>query len=489
MAIVLPPRSSAQALVRTTERGASIAGLNRNVSIQALGEKGHAQVLDNWICRTDGLHVRNGWRKTATGANGSPIRSLLTYKSAVFARQDDEWIGSEIKNAGGVHLIATGANGGFDPIWFDGRYWQTPDITGVNPRSLRGVCRHGERLFFFEAGTLCVRYLGLDHIAGPTEPLRLDMLFRKGGAIAAIGSTTSDGGIGGNDQFVVVTTMGEVAVYQGENPETPAAWQLLGVFETAKPVGSRCLFRMGSGLGLLTDKGLISVPAMLAADASEREAAAISDAVDPVGMTSGLTSEHGAFLLVHTATGASGGFQWVQDPQTKGWSRLTGLGATCWAETPSGLYFGRVDGSVARYEGWADNPTQVPGSGDPISTVMVEGFSKYAAAGVKQFSRVRPIWTVAQPYRARMELLTDYQAVPTTTLAAYESSPDLSWNELRSIHVPIPLKHPVTSRLGAWRGVSGRGTVAALIMGAKFHGHPAIYHGHDVEMQAGGHRR
>jgi hypothetical protein len=230
--MLLSPNSKVSTVrSRPVERSAPLAGLNTRMPIQARGEKGFALQLDNWICRPDGLHVRKGWRRHA-GVVG-PVRSLLTYKSSVMGRADDDWIGAEIKHTGGVHLVATGTSGTIDPLWFDGRRWQVAAITGVNSKRLRGACRHGERLFFYEVGTFRVWYLGLDAVGGPATLLPLDMLFRKGGAIGAIGSTTSDGGVGGNDQFVVVTTAGEVAVYTGENPQDAAKWGLVGTFRRA----------------------------------------------------------------------------------------------------------------------------------------------------------------------------------------------------------------------------------------------------------------
>jgi hypothetical protein len=236
---------------------------------------------------------------------------------------------------------------------------------------------------------------------------------------------------------------------------------------------------------MLTDKGLVSVPAMLSSLASERDAATLSSAIDLPGAISGIDSEAALVKLVHC-----GEFQYVRDPETTGWSRITGLGATCWAETPDGLYFGRADGTVAKYDGHSDNPTaNVPCTGNAIHTVMVEGFSKYAAQGVKQFTKVRPIWTVARPYQARMELLVDYQDIPERWAAAHEASPDWDWSHFQSIQEPVAWSKPITSRLGPWRGIAGRGTVAALIVGAQFHGHEAVWHGHEMEIQGGGHRR
>jgi hypothetical protein len=159
------------------------------------------------------------------------------------------------------------------------------------------------------------------------------------------------------------------------------------------------------------------------------------------------------------------------------------------------LFFGRADGIVAKYEGYADAPqvtsagAVVACTGHPISTVMIEGFSKYAAQGVKQFSKVRPIWTTARPYVARMELLTDYQDIPERWDAANEGSPDWDWSHFASIQTPVEWSKPITTRLGPWRGIAGRGSTAALIVGSKWHGHEAIWHGHEMEIQAGGHRR
>jgi hypothetical protein len=486
--LISPKSKLSPVQVRSKERAAPIKGMNNRLPVQAVGDNGFAIAIENWICRPNGLVLRNGWLKTAQ-AGVSSVKSLLVYERQVFGRIDDDWTGAEIKNTGGLKLVATG-RGVADPIWFNGQIWQTAVILGANPKSLRGCTAHGERLFFYGAGSLDLYYLGIDYVGGPLSHIPLHEHFRKGGQVAAIGSMTADGAVGGNDQFVIATTNGEILVFSGPNPDNAAQWSKIGVFDVAKPVGPHALFRSGSGLNMITDKGLMNVPSMLSAKASEREAAMLSASIDfPDGTaTSGIDSEQGFFTLVHCRE-ATGNVQYVQDPETKGWSRLAGLGATCWAESPDGLYFGRTDGSVARYEGHVDNrDLLLPDGGDFIRTLCVDGYSHYGQGGAKAFKKARLLWQHAMPYRSRMELMIDYEDVPVQWQSNYIDA--TSWDaQLQEVVSGTPMRRPVTTAYGAWRGIAGRGVSATLALGAAFHGFEAIYYGHELEYNIGGRRR
>jgi hypothetical protein len=295
----------------------------------------------------------------------------------------------------------------------------------------------------------------------------------------AIASMTGDGGIGGGDQLAVVTTKGELALFSGNNPDDSATWQLTGVFNVGAPVGPRCFCRSGSGLMILTADGLMSIPKVLTATKAAERATAESYNINmPFGAASAVDSNHASLTIVHC-----GDTQMVRDPVTGGWSRFTGLQATCWMETPEGLYFGRDDGSVCRYQDYVDgmDPDDRDEPGYAIPTVMIDGPAKYGSQGRKQFHRVKPIWRIAQPYQARMELLTDLRDMPETWDSARIDSPCWFWEDLQSwADSPRLWIRDHSARLGQWRGIAGQGEWASLMIGAKFHGVPAEYIGHQM---------
>ncbi len=471
------------------ERPAPIKGIDLSTNMMTRrGDAGHAQRLDNWICRTDGLHVRPGYNVIETLSETAPVKSLLYYPGHVFGRIDGEWHGAVLPNEGRRFLFATSAIGAL-PIIYDGSQWSLPTLNSVDATKLRCATRHCRRLYFIEAGTLDLLYLDRDAVSGAVSRLLLRGIFEHGGELRAIASLSGDGGKDSQDVLLAVTTNGELAVFVGNDPNNPETWALKSVHMVPKPLGTKCFYKTGPGLWYLSVDGLFSIPDILAMRESQKDAASVSDPVKPLMPLGANASviESGAIgaTVVH-----SDGFQLVRDPSTGGWSRFTGLNASCWLETPDGLFFGSNTGHVCRMIGGADHGGLAQNLERPITTIMVDAFAKYGTQQYKHFNRIRPIWRIAQPYHARMEFLTEYRDLPDAWDSANIDSACWSWDDVQAWNFarqgPMPWTRDISARLGQWRGIAGRGSVAALMIGAKFHGVPAIYTGHEAMFELGG---
>jgi hypothetical protein len=474
VAIVRPPAHAAKSAVRDRERSAPIKGLNSADLITDIGD-GYAQVADNWICRADGLHVRKGY--TVAQTLGSPITSLNWYPGSVVARTDGDWMGDVVANAGGRFLVI-GRNGAA-PLKYDGSSFTTAVITGVDSTKLSMFRWHVRRLWAIEHGTLNLWYLDADAIGGPARLLPLQALARRGGELVSIASMKMDGGDGPEDRLAIITSEGELIIFSGSNPNDSATWSLVGVYTVPPPVGKRCFAPYGTGVTLLTVKGLLSVPQVLSSAASGKPLIALSrnitPTLEPLSPSAVIDSEHAEVTIVH-----AGSVQYVRDAETKGWTRWTGLNASHWLDTPEGLFF--VSGNqVRQYDGGIDGE-------QAVKTVVIDGADRFGVSGKKTFRRIKPIYKIAQPYRARIEFLPDYRDVPASWEAASINSKYWFWEDITWPSQPMQWERPVSARLGQWRGAAGRGDVAAMMMGAQFSEVEGVFMGYIAAFEVTGSR-
>lgn len=350
--------------MKTFHRVSPMRGLDLSSPITDLRE-GYALRLDDWVCRQDGVHVRRGYN-VASSVTGL-VQSLHSYPGhlicttptaisdngvSIATCTSGTWSGALISNPGGTHLIMV--NGFDQPMHFNSTVWTSATITGVDATKLVQIITHQRRIFAVERDSLTVWYLGLEKSGGEAKPIYLDAQCRRGGSIAAISSLHTTGGRGREEQLVVVTTMGELIIYTGTNPDDPDKFSLSGTWNVAPPVSRNCFAGVGGELALLTTSGLWSVPGMLAVPDDEKPLKAISNKIGPALADQGhqvLDSAADNFALIQ-----ANGVQFIKS-DTGGWTRWTGLPlATTWCEHEGALYFGTQDGRVCRYGANSDGP-------------------------------------------------------------------------------------------------------------------------------------
>lgn len=263
-----------------TQRTSPVRGIDLSRPVTAMKE-GTALRLDDFVCRSDGVRVRPGYTVAASGV-GDAVVSLLSYPGQLFAATDDglyadgalavgsllsgDWSSALIANPGGTHLVAV--NGADVARRYDGVTWGEAEITGVNSRSLTCLTEHANRLWAVEKNSLTVWHLATDAVEGAAQPLHLEGQCKLGGKAVAVA------GFGeGDPRLAIVTDKGELVIYTITNPALKDGIALKGVLRVPAPVGKRCFTRLGSGrLGLLTVKGLLSVPDIVAPRESARAA-------------------------------------------------------------------------------------------------------------------------------------------------------------------------------------------------------------------------
>ena len=104
-------------------------------------------------------------------------------------------------------------------------------ITGINSNTFVNVNLFKNRLYFCVNNSLSFWYLDVNSISGTATEFPLGSVFRNGGYIQAMGTWTLDAGYGVDDFAVYVTSMGEIVVYKGADPNTIDTWAMVGLWQ------------------------------------------------------------------------------------------------------------------------------------------------------------------------------------------------------------------------------------------------------------------
>jgi hypothetical protein len=273
--------------------------------------------------------------------------------------------------------------------------YTTIGITGVNSNTFINVNLFKNRLYFTEKDTLTCWYLDVDAIGGPASPLYFGGIARNSGYLQAMGTWTLDAGQGADDYAVFVTSMGEVIVYNGTDPDNADTWALKGVWQLGQTFNRRCFFKYSGDLLLLTQDGLVPLASALQSSRLDPRVNLTDKIYFAVSQAASLyynlfgwqinyyASENMLILSIPTSTGME---QFVMHTITKSWGRFTGIQAYCWEVSgDADMHFGS-DGVVGIfYNSYSDN-------GSNITATAQQAYSYFERAGqLKRFTLVRPI--------------------------------------------------------------------------------------------------
>ena len=361
---------------------ASVGGLNLIDPIDNMQPQ-YAIQMDNLIPDSDGDRVRNGFVSCVSGTYKRLIpvpfiehERLIACKDGdidvytpsdwtvspthVSGYQSDDWVSSTFTDgSGGKHLFL--ANGADTPIDY---------TSGGGIASTTFTIPVGVRLdtplsfknaLYFVGGDWDIYYGGTQAISGSLTKFSVGSFFKKGGRILTIQNWTQDAGQGMNDIFVIISTEGEVMLYQGTNP-SESDWSSLGVFAIPRPIGKRCCEMVGADIIILTENGYLPLSSVLSDLRANRTA--ISGKINPIVRDKNFTldweihfySKKG-FLFVNAPSNVSGYSheQHVLNINTNGWCRFLGMDAQSWAVLFDNLYFCNGNGIFQADKGETDD--------------------------------------------------------------------------------------------------------------------------------------
>jgi hypothetical protein len=324
-----------------------------------------------------------------------------------------------IQNSGAISRITAAVNPGAPGFG---------EISGVDPKNLIGGCIHQKRMWLVQKDSTKAWYLDPEAITGVATQFDFGPLLSRGGYLAAVGTWTLDSGVGPDDLFVAISSVGQIVIYSGTDPSSVATWQLRGTFDTGAPLGRRFIANVAGDLLLMTQYGLLS---MNAAIATSDTADAMSDAYLSQKiqyLLSQLASQRSNFfgwdlvswpdsnmiLINIPLVGKSG--QFVQSTITKGWAQWDGINAMAWCVADHQLFYGDAIGGVYRaWEGYVDNAEQAENGaitgGTAIFAEAQTAFNYMGALStIKHAKMVRPIFinSSSVPYAIRANADFDF---------------------------------------------------------------------------------
>lgn len=466
-------RRPAPATLQTLQVPAPIGGLNTVASGASIPD-GDCVQLYNMISAENGLRARLGSREWCRVANGKPIRTMLPFVgSAVDGSNDRIWavtsagfcsvyngtpgvgfstapafsMASGNAGYGICHAFTTLA--GHFLLYCDEEngYWVytestaswapilqgagPTDVSGVDPTKFCFVMVWKARVWFVEKNSYRVWYLPAGAIYGTATQLNLDRSaqFRQGGDVVGLWNWTLDGGFGIDDNLVVISRGGDVAIYQGTDPSSASTFGLKGTWSAgALPAGRRVATNFGGDVLILTKSGIRPLSQLVSgADGTGTYATAkISNLFNALtlsrselpGWAMHLHPEDNSLIVLVPTTTGGNTEQLAQSLWNRSWSRyrdLPMLSACVWRKK---LYFGDNTGTVWINDGYTDGGPTV--TGRPVQWQALTPF-RNGNAKQKQVQLIRATIlsdTANATYVAEARYGFDLHEIATVTQAA-----------------------------------------------------------------------
>jgi hypothetical protein len=299
-------------------------------------------------------------------------------------------------------------------------------ITGVATSNLSQVWSHKRRLFFVQKNSMSIWYLPVASIGGAASEIPLGSVFKRGGEISFGASWSLDSGAGLDDVCIIVSTNGEIAVYEGSDPSSASDWNLSGVYEVSRPLNKHAYFKAGGDLAILTEDGIIPVSEALRKDRAALQAVAISYPIEDA-WKSAVANRSTTFPITPTlwqsqallmiGVPGEGGIAYVANARTGAWCRYTGWDVRCGAVASDRLFFGTNAGKVMRGQSGGND------DGAAYTGYYVPKFTEAGASQVKVANFAGVTVKAAETPNFGMSCFSNYEvgSYPTVTPLGAES--------------------------------------------------------------------
>ena len=449
---------------------APIGGLNTKDGYASMPPT-DAIALVNWLPDTGGLRCRKGYSEWVTNITGdAPVYSIIPYfnqsdtfpagsfltaptsmPGELFAATDDDifdvtsttdapasvkalsgaagagkLISSMLVNsAGTTFLLVTSEADGY--ITYDGTTWLSvtagagaTQINGADPTKFAHVLVWKRRALFTERNSTKMWIAAVDSPYGTVTKFDFGAVFPHGGHLLFLAKWTIDAGEGVDDLLVAVSSNGDVAVYKGSDPTSPADFGLVGTwFVGQMPVGRRACVQYGGDLILISAEGVFPISyitrggaEMLIASASEYSSYIRS--IIGVDLRASFT-EFGWSAVVHPSErillinvpdyGSIQSRQYALTTTNNRWAVLANIPALSLGSIGGYTFAGTRDGRVLLlFNGVFDNVAYGESTGDSIPGLIVPAFNYFEVPAVeKQFLLIRPVFI----YTGRPQVVCD----------------------------------------------------------------------------------
>ena len=364
-----------------------------------------------------------------------PEELLSTAIELATGKQSAAWQYVSMANAAdAVKLVCVN---GFDGMHvYDGATFVRHIPTTNDKLTFNNITEFKGRLWCTDQGSSIVYYGDVlsntpaNMIAFPVGPF-----LRKGGSITLIDSMSVDGGSGPDDYLVMISDRGEILVWRGIDPADD--FQLVGVFNKAKPLGFRCLKKMGTDLVYFSETGPEYLSDLLpAAGTVSKMSVPIRTEFERVifenhlafGWDFVLYSRRGWVLFNIPIVAPSEMHQYVLNLETQTWFEITDWNAQCWVQHGSYIVFGDPNGNIVVAD-YGQNDR-----GNAINVDYMQSWSEFETASKKKFNMAQMTIKSNTKPEIMVDIMVNYEEVMPENIPAFGqkavSSPwDISpWN-------------------------------------------------------------
>lgn len=304
-------------------------------------------------------------------------------------------------------------------------------ITGVETSSLDYVWSYKNRLFFIEKDSMNAWYVPIDQIGGAMTKFPMGGVFPLGGSLlfGASWSLDSSGDGGLSEQCIFVTTEGEVAVYQGDNPSTAATWSKVGTYRIGKPLGPKAWIRAGGDLVIATDIGFVPLSQAIQRDYAALSPSAVSFPIetawnDAVSLRRAedwhcvVWPERQMVVVSLPTINEQTPAMYVANARTGAWGNFTGWSGTCLEVFGGRMFFGSEEGKII--EAYVTGLDQ----GSTYTACYVPLFVDFGNSGALKIADIaRLVTRSAQQINPQLSVMEDYviDLPPSPSAAGVES--------------------------------------------------------------------
>ena len=338
----------------------------------------------------------------------------------------------------GLHIYAGATNGSGTPdTWVKA----TDEITGVDPNgpdlnlgAVVFVVVHKQRMWLVEEGASHAWYLGQNAGLGDATKFHFGTKFPHGGRVYAMYNWSIDGGQGVDDMLVVVSSSGDVVVYQGSDPEA-TDWSVRGTYYIGDvPQGRRIGTEYAGDLYLISSFGLQSMGDLVrGVDSLNPAETSLSYRIARPLRTqiAAKRSEFGwepVYLpplgAMHITVPNTEGERWIQynaTLATEGWGIYRDVPMRCVTDYLGKVYFGDEQGRVCVMDTTRDNmlitaPPEPELNGDPIEFSILSSYQNLNTPGLhKRVQMVRPDFYGDAKPAFEQRILYDYDVTEPPT--------------------------------------------------------------------------
>lgn len=463
-----PRRAAATQTAQLFNVPAPIGGLNLRDPISAMSPI-DAVTLDNMIPRQTGVEMRGGYQ-VHTNSILFPIKSVFSYNApnpannklfaaangkiydvttnpatvavALTNSTEDYWSTTQFSTGGDTFLLCVSPGAGYW-TYSTTSGWINRTPAGLPTTTLKTVSVWKQRVFFTcEADTRIYYFHNVNVVDGNTSPFTMGAQLRNGGYIAGLINWTLDAGVGIDDHLVVIGSQGDVAVWQGTDPQNANDFALRGIWYCGPvPKYGRFFTSFGGDVMILSDMGLVPLSKLVNGQFVETTpgpAQKIQTLLSP--LVSDLISSPtwdifiapaSEVMVIKVPNQVSGGYrQFAMNVNTASWCTFSGLPMHCTTILNGVLYFGTDDGTVCKgLYGSLDGVLQDDTGGSLVEGDVQTAFNAFDTPGLlKRFGLVRPIFIAPEVPSVKARVNTQYAFTGVEGSPSFTNNSEALWD-------------------------------------------------------------